>query len=313
MTEISASDPPAKSPDAWPSLPFEAWRDTAATLHLWTQVVGKIRLARAPAVNHWWHVPLYVTARGLSTSPMPAGDRLFEIAFDFVDHRLKIETSDAAVDSFALEPIAVADFYAELMGRLRALGLETRIWTTPVEIADPIPFERDRAHRSYDADHANRFWRVLLQAHRLFTAFRGGFLGKASPVHFFWGSFDLAVTRFSGRLAPVHPGAPNVADSVTREAYSHEVSSCGFWPGGTGMAKPVFYAYAYPQPAGYGDWTAKPAAAFYSKDFGEFLLPYDAVRQAPSPDDALLAFLESTYDGAATLARWDRAALERAR
>jgi hypothetical protein len=311
MTETRASNSPEHRDDAWPSLPFDAWRDTAATLHMWTQVVGKVRLARAPAVNHWWHVPLYVTARGLTTSPMPAGDRLFEIAFDFVDHRLKIETSDPAAESFALEPIAVADFHAELMARLRALGLETRIWTTPVEIPDPIPFERDRTHRSYDPAYANRFWRVLLQAHRLFTAFRGGFIGKASPVHFFWGSFDLAVTRFSGRVAPPHPGAPNVADRVTREAYSHEVSSCGFWPGGPGMEKPIFYAYAYPQPAGYGAAAAKPAAAFYSKDFGEFVLPYDAVRAAPSPDEALLAFLGSTYDGAARLARWDRAALER--
>jgi hypothetical protein len=313
MTETRAATPPPKRDDAWPALPYAAWRDTAATLHMWMQVVGKIRLARAPAVNHWWHVPLYVTARGLTTSPMPAGERLFEIAFDFVDHRLEIATSDPAAESFALEPIAVADFHAELMGRLRALGLETRIWTTPVEIPDPIPFERDRTHRSYDADHANRFWRILLQAHRLFTEFRGGFLGKASPVHFFWGSFDLAVTRFSGRVAPPHPGAPNVADRVTREAYSHEVSSCGFWPGGPGMEKPIFYAYAYPQPERYGDWTARPAAASYSKELGEFVLPYDAVRAAPSPDAALLDFLESTYDGAATLARWDRATLERGR
>jgi len=298
--------------EPWPSLPWDEWRDTCATLHMWTQVVGKIRLAHAPAVNHWWHVPLYVTSRGLTTSPIPYDTRLFQIDFDFIDHRLTIQTSDPAADSFALEPIAVADFYAELMGRLRALGLDTRIWTTPVEIPDPIPFERDREHRAYDRDRAQRFWRILAQAHRLFTAFRGRFIGKTSPVHFFWGSFDLAVTRFSGRVAPVHPGAPNVSDGVTREAYSHEVSSCGFWPGGPGMPKPVFYAYAYPQPAGYGDWKIRPSGAFYSGEFGEFLLPYDDVRQAASPDATLLEFLQSSYDGAATLARWDRASLERA-
>ena len=297
--------------DAWPSLPWTDWRDTCATLHLWTQVVGKVRMAHAPAVNHWWHVPLYVTARGLTTSPIPYGTRLFEIAFDFVDHRLTIETSDPKRDSFALGPVAVADFHAELMGRLKALGLETRIWTTPVELPDPIPFEQDREHCAYDRDAAERFWRALVLAHRLFTAFRGRFLGKASPVHFFWGSFDLAVTRFSGRTAPQHPGAPNIADAVTREAYSHEVSSCGFWPGGPAMPEPIFYAYAYPQPEGFGDWKIRPEGAFYSKDFGEFVLPYEAVRKAASPDDTLLAFLESSYAGAADLARWDRAALER--
>jgi uncharacterized protein DUF5996 len=296
----------------WPDLPFVAWRDTCATLHLWTQVVGKIRLARAPMINHWWQVPLYVTARGLTTSPMPDGARTFQIDFDFLAHRLTIETSDGAADSLALEPRSVADFHAEVMGRLRALELETRIWTTPVEIPDAIPFERDDAHAAYDPEYAQRFWRVLVQADRLFTAFRARFVGKVSPVHFFWGSFDLAVTRFSGRPAPPHPGAPNVADVVTREAYCEEVSSAGFWPGGAGMEQPVFYSYAYPAPPGFGEAAVRPAAAFFSRDMGEFVLPYDAVRRAPSPDAMLLAFLQSTYEAAATLGHWDRAKLERA-
>jgi hypothetical protein len=307
MTEASEQN----RADPWPSLPFEAWRDSCATLHMWTQIVGKVRMAHAPAVNHWWHVPLYVGTRGLTTSPIPYGPRLFEIDFDFIDHRLVIRTSDGRSDEFALAPMTVADFHAELMGRLRALGLETRIWTTPVEIPDPIPFEQDRVHAWYDRDHAARFWRVLVQAARLFTAFRGGFIGKTSPVHFFWGSFDLALTRFSGRPAPVHPGAPNIADGVTREAYSHEVSSCGFWPGGPALPEPIFYAYAYPTPTGFADWPVKPAAAAYNRDLGEFVLPYEAVRTAADPDAALLAFLESSYEAAAVRAGWDRAALER--
>ncbi len=305
-----ATGPPV-STDAWPSLPFGAWRDTCATLHMWTQIVGKIRMAHASPVNHWWHVPLYVSCRGLATSPIPDRGRTFHIEFDFIAHRLGIATSAGEEDGFPLAPCTVADFYGELMDRLRALGLATRIWTMPVEIADPIRFEADRTHAAYDRDYVGRFWRILMQADRVFTAFRGGFLGKASPVHFFWGSFDLAVTRFSGRLAPPHPGAPNVADRVTREAYSHEVSSCGFWPGGPGMEQPIFYSYAYPQPAGFADWPAGPAGAFYSRDFGEFILPYDVVRAADAPDATLLAFLQATYEGAATLARWDRAGLER--
>lgn len=299
------------NPETWPSLPFAEWRDTCATLHMWTQIIGKIRLAQAPLINHWWQVPLYVTSRGLTTSPIPLGERVFEIGFDFIDHRLTIATGDGKADGFALRPIAVADFYAEATQRLRALGIDSHIWTTPVEIPDPIPFEQDRTNAAYDPDYANRFWRILVQADRVFTAFRARFLGKASPVHFFWGSFDLAVTRFSGRRAPQHPGAPNVADKVTREAYSHEVSSCGFWPGGAGMEQPIFYSYAYPRPAGFGDAPVTPAPAFYSRDFGEFILPYDEVRQASSPDEALLDFLQSTYEAAATLAHWDRAALER--
>ena len=297
--------------ETWPSLPFAEWRDTCATLHLWTQIIGKIRLAQAPLINHWWQVPLYVTSRGLTTSPIPHGERAFEIGFDFIAHRLTIETSDGTTDGFALRPIAVADFYGEVMQRLQGLGLDIRIWTIPVEIPDPIPFEQDRIHAAYDADYANRFWRVLVQADRVFTAFRARFLGKVSPVHFFWGSFDLAVTRFSGRRAPPHPGAPNVADKVTREAYSHEVSSCGFWPGGAGMEQPIFYSYAYPQPAGFADAPVRPAAAHYSRDFGEFILPYDDVRQAAAPDQMLLDFLQNTYEAAATLAHWDRAELER--
>jgi hypothetical protein len=296
----------------WPSLPLAEWRDTCATLHMWTQVIGKIRLAQAPMINHWWQVPLYVTCRGVTTSPMPYGARTFQIDFDFLDHRLVIQTSDGPTDGLALRPCTVADFYAEVIQRLRALGLDIGIWTTPVEIPDPIPFERDREHGTYDPDYANRFWRILVQADRIFTAFRARFLGKVSPVHFFWGSFDLAVTRFSGRRAPPHPGAPNVSDRVTREAYSHEVSSCGFWPGGAGMERPIFYSYAYPQPTGFANAPVRPGAAFYGREFGEFILSYDDVRQAAAPDEILLDFLQSTYEGAATLALWDRANLERA-
>jgi Family of unknown function (DUF5996) len=295
----------------WPHLPLDAWEPTRATLHMWTQIVGKIRLALAPAINHWWHVPLYVTCRGLTTSPIPYGARTFQIDFDFIDHRLSIATCDGEHDAFALEPRSVADFYAEIMGRLRSLGLETRIWTTPVEIADPIPFERDHEHAAYDPAFANRFWRALVQADRVLTAFRGRFCGKVSPVHFFWGSFDLAVTRFSGRPAPPHPGAPNVADIVTREAYSHEVSSCGFWPGGPGMPEPAFYAYAYPAPDGFARAAVEPEAAFFSEGLGEFVLPWSSLREAADPDEVLLRFLQSTYEAAADLGGWDRVALER--
>jgi hypothetical protein len=297
--------------DEWPSLPFSEWRDTCATLHMWTQVIGKIRLAQAPLINHWWQVPLYVTSRGLTTSPIPYGARTFQIDFDFIDHRLAITTNDGATEGFALRPCAVADFYGEVMRRLRELGLDIRIWTTPVEILNPIPFEQDRQHGAYDPEYANRFWRVLVQADRVFTAFRARFLGKASPVHFFWGSFDLAVTRFSGRRAPLHPGAPNVADRITREAYSHEVSSCGFWPGGAGLERPIFYSYAYAEPEGFKDAPVRPEAASYHREFGEFILPYDEVRQAAAPDETLLDFLQSTYEAAANSAHWDRAALER--
>lgn len=296
--------------ETWPSLPLERWKDTYATLHMWTQVVGKIRLALAPLINHWWQVTLYVTSRGLTTSPIPYGTRTFQIDFDFLAHELHIDTGEGERRTLPLEPRSVADFYHRTMAALHALGIDVPIWSTPVEIENPIPFERDDRH-AYDPEYAQRFWRILVQTDRVLSAFRAGFLGKASPVHFFWGSFDLAVTRFSGRLAPVHPGAPNVADFVTREAYSHEVSSCGFWPGGGPIGEPVFYAYAYPEPAGFKDFPVQPAEAFYSPDLREFLLPYEAIRNAKSPDQALLAFLQSTYEAAADLGKWDRVNLER--
>jgi hypothetical protein len=303
---------PMKSNEgSWPALDYESWKDSCATLHLWTQIVGKIRLAQAPVVNHWWHVPLYLTSRGLTTSAMPHGARTFQIDFDFIDHRLRIDVSDGRRDSLPLVPRSVADFYGEVMSRLRALGLEVPIWTTPVEIADPIPFERDLVHAAYDPVQINRFWRVLAQVDQVFAVFRARFLGKVSPVHFFWGSFDLAVTRFSGRQAPLHPGAPNIPDFVSREAYSHEVSSCGFWPGNGGFGRPAFYSYAYPQPTGFPDAAIATRGAFYSKDLGEFILPYDSVRQAERPRQLLLEFLESTYAAAADLGQWDRALLER--
>jgi len=279
---------------------------------MWTQIIGKIRLAQAPMINHWWQVPLYVTSRGLTTSPVPYGARAFQIDLDFIEHRLRISIDDGRREGFALRPRSVADFHAELMGRMRSLGFDVRIWTMPCEIEHPIRFEEDHRHAAYDPEFANRFLRVLVQADRVLTTFRARFLGKVSPVHFFWGSFDLAVTRFSGRRAPAHPGAPNVADKVTREAYSHEVSSAGFWPGAAGVSQPVFYAYAYPEPAGFAQAAVAPVAASYSSAFHEFLLPYDAVRQAAAPDDLLLEFLQSTYEAAADLGRWDRAALERA-
>lgn len=298
--------------DDWPSLPFNEWRETCATLHMWTQVVGKVRLALAPHVNHWWQVPLYVTSRGLTTSPMPYGRRTFQVDFDFLEHKLLIETSDGDSREMRLAPRTVADFYGEFISSLRSLGLEVKIWTTPVEVANPVPFEKDETHASYDAEYANRFWRALVQAERVLQKFRSRFQGKCSPVHFFWGSFDLAVTRFSGRPAPTHPGAPGVADSITREAYSHEVSSAGFWPGGDPLPEPIFYAYAYPEPEGFKDFAVRPAEAYYNADFREFVLTYEAARRAPDRDRALLDFLQSTYEAAADLGHWDRAALERA-
>jgi Family of unknown function (DUF5996) len=305
MTETLDRDQTSR-PNAWPSLPLDEWRDTYATVHLWTQVVGKVRLALAPYVNHWWQVPLYVTCRGLTTSVIPYGSRTFQIDFDFIDHRLLMQTSDGATESSALQPRTVADFYSDVMSRLRSLGLDIHIWTMPVEIPNPIPFEADREHRAYDPEFVRRFWRILVQVDRIFTVFRGRFTGKVSPVHFFWGSFDLAVTRFSGRRAPAKPDA----DRVTREAYSHEVSSCGFWPGGDGVELPAFYSYAAPEPTGFATAPVRPAGAFYSKDIGEFILPYDDVRQADAPDTALLEFLQSTYEAAANLGHWKRASLE---
>ena len=300
-------------PGDWPELPLQDWADTCATLHLWTQIVGKIRLAHAPMINHWWQVVLYVTCRGLTTSPIPYGGRSLQIDFDFIDHFLKLQTSDGKSDAMRLEPCTVADFYADLMRRLGKLGLDTRIWTMPVELEAAIPFEQDKTHAAYDPDYANRFWRVLLQVDRLLTQFRGRFLGKVSPVHFFWGSFDMAVTRFSGRTAPKLTGAsPHLGDWVMQEAYSHEVSSAGFWPGNGGFGKAAFYSYAYPEPDGFGAAPIAPDQASYNPELGQFLLPYDAVRQAPSPDEAVLTFLQTTYGAAADLAHWDRSQLERA-
>jgi hypothetical protein len=307
---LSATRPDAKA-QAWPNLPLDDWRDTYTTIHRWTQVAGKIRLAQAPMINHWWQVPLYVTCRGLTTSPIPYGARTFQIDFDFIDHRIVIQTSDGTTESFPLEPRSVADFYGEMMARLRSLGLEVRIWSKPVEISNPIRFEQDHEHNAYDRDYAHRHFRILMQADRILTAFRGRFIGKVSPVHFFWGSFDLACTRFSGRLAAPRTGAANLADRVTLEAYSHEVSSCGFWPGGDGIETPAFYSYSYPEPPGFPEAPVRPNGAFYSKELGQFILPYDIVRQADAPDETLLEFLQSTYEAAATLARWDRSALER--
>jgi hypothetical protein len=300
------------SPDDWPALPFAEWADTCATLHLWTQIVGKVRLAHTPMMNHWWNVPLYVTSRGLTTSSICHGARSFQIDFDFIDHRLKIQTSTGDIETVELGPRSVANFHAELMGRLRGLGLETPIWTMPVEIPDAIPFERDDEHASYDPEYVNRFWRVLVQVDRLLKRFRAPFLGKVSPVHFFWGSFDMAVTRFSGRPAPELGGeSPNLGAWVMREAYSHEVSSCGFWPGNGGYGKAAFYSYAYPEPAGFGQIRIQPDAAFYDQDLGQFILPYDAVRRAASPDEMVMRFLQSTYEAAADKALWNRIALER--
>jgi len=297
--------------EIWPPLPYEAWKDTCDTLHMWTQIVAKIRLACAPHINHWWQVPLYVTSRGLTTSAVPYRERTFEIVFDLIAHRLVISVSDGRTESFPLEPLSVAEFYSEFMGRMRSLDLDIHIWTMPVEIPDPIPFEQDRVHRSYDAEQAQRFWRVLLAATDVFTAFRGDFIGKASPVHFFWGGLDLAVTRFSGRRAPPPPHRPSIPDSVNAEAYSHEVSSCGFWSGNGGFGQAAFYSYAYPEPAGFSEAPVAPAAAYYSRDWGEYFLPYEAMRNTPAPSKALLEFLQTTYDAAANCGHWDRASLER--
>jgi len=299
--------------EAWPSLPFADWRDTCATLHLWAQVVGKVRLVQSPWINHSWHVTLYVTTRGLTTSPIPYGTRSLSIDFDFIDHRLVIQTSDGSVRVLPLRPQAVADFYGAVMGALEDLEVPVHIHTTPNEISDGIPFELDRQHAAYDAAAATRFWRALVQVDRVMKVFRSGFIGKCSPVHFFWGSFDLAVTRFSGRTAPPHPGGvPHMPDWVAREAYSHEVSSAGFWAGNDAAPEAVFYSYAYPEPAGFRDARVEPSEARFDQTLGEFVLPYEAVRRAANPDEALLAFLRSTYGAAADLAHWDRPALERA-
>ncbi|MGN6461718.1 MAG: DUF5996 family protein [Pseudolabrys sp.] len=306
---MSASSPH----DAWPELPLTAWQDTRDTLHLWTQIVGKIRTTQTPWLNHSWHVTLYVSARGLTTSVIPCGARSLEIEFDFIDHVLWLRSSDGQTRQVMLRPQTVAEFYAAVLMALHELGFALRIHPMPNEIANPIRFDQDRVHKAYDADHANRFWRILVRSHRVMAQFRTAFLGKASPVHFFWGSFDLAVTRFSGRKAPLHPGGvPYLPDDIVQEAYSHEVSSAGFWPGGGGgpIDYPAYYSYAYPAPDGCAAAGARPDAAFFSKELGEFLLPYDAVRTAADPDATLMAFLQSTYDAAADRADWNRAALE---
>ncbi|MDT3687629.1 MAG: DUF5996 family protein [Pseudorhodoplanes sp.] len=296
----------------WPALPYNDWKETCATLHLWTQIVGKIRLAQTPWVNHSWHVPLYVTARGLTTLSIPHGARDFQIDFDFVDHVLWVRVSNGHSRQLTLRPMCVGDFYTEVFMMLSALGLDVSINERPNEIAEAIPFRDDAVHRSYDAEAAERFWRILLATHDVLSHFRSGFLGKVSPVHFFWGSFDLAVTRFSGRRAPAHPGGvPNLPDAVAREAYSHECSSAGFWPGGGGVIdEPAFYSYAYPAPKGFAQAHVTPAAAYFHKTLGEFILPYEAVRTANEPERMLMDFLQSSYDAAADLGKWDRANLD---
>jgi hypothetical protein len=302
---------PSATDSSWPDITLTAWEDTRATLQLWTQIVGKIRLAQTPWLNHSWHVPFYVNARGLTTSPIPHGSRSFEMQFDFIDHLLTIELAGGARREIALAPQSVADFYRAVMQALDALGIPVAITEFPCEIAGALAFSRDRVHTAYDAEYAQRFWRALLQADRVMKLFRSGFIGKCSPVHFFWGSFDLAVTRFSGRRAPPFTGkAPGVAESIMREAYSHEVSSAGFWPGGNGADDAAFYSYAYPQPPRFRDGPVSPREAFYSDALGEFLLPYKAVRAAADPDAMLLEFFQTTYETAARTADWDRAALE---
>ena len=297
--------------ERWPELPYVAWKDTCATLHLWTQIVGKTRLALTPWLNHSWHVTLYVTARGLTTSLISSKTADFEIAFDFVDHLILIRMSNGQTASAALKAMTVADLYAAYRTALAELGIEVPINGTPNELIDAIPFADDVSHRSYDPEYANRFWRALLRSHEVFSHFRTGFLGKASPVHFLRGSFDLAVTRFSGRTAPLHSGGfPHMPDAVVREAYSHEVSSAGFWPGGGAIDFPAYYSYAYPVPKGFGEAKVRPGQAFFSNELGEFLLPYDAVRSAKDPERTLLEFLQSTYAAAADLGAWNRSALE---
>ncbi len=302
MTPPSASDY-----DLPPALPFDSWKDTLATVHMWTQVVGKVRLKLCPLVNHFWNVTFYLTARGMTTGAMPFDRGTVEVRFDFIDHRLLIETSDARSAVLTLKPQSVAQFYKNFMTTLADLGVTLKIRTTPCEIPDPIPFEKDNVHAAYDPKAMNTFWRMLVWVEPVLQEFRAGFLGKVSPVHFFWGSFDLAVSRFSGRRAPERPGA----DAMTREAYSHEVSSAGFWPGGGDIKGPAFYSYAAPEPAGLAERKIRPAAAFYHPQLKEYLLMYEDVRTADSPRTALMEFLQSTYDAAADLGKWDRKALER--
>ena len=294
-------------PECWPSLRLDSWKDTYATLHMWTQIVGKLRLSLTPVINHWWNVPLYVTACGLGTSRIPYGENSFELWFDFLHHQLKLETSEGVLKTLPLEPRSVADFYQEFRNLLGSAGIEVKIWRMPVEIPNPIPFDQDRVHASYDRESVEKFWRILLSVDSVFHEFRSGFIGKASPVHFFWGSFDLAASRFSGRRAPERPGA----DAVMREAYSHEVSSVGFWPGRVGVLDAAFYSYTVHEPQGFKGARVRPDSAFYHKELGEFILLYEDVRKAKSPSTALLDFCQSTYDAGASLGNWDQAALER--
>ncbi len=295
------------SEKTWPALPLREWQDTCATLHRWTQIVGKIRLALTPRLNHWWEVPLYVNAAGLTTSAIPYEGEAFEIEFDFIHHQLLIRTTEGAEKRIPLAPRSVAEFYRELMAALKSLGIEVKIWPMPVEIPNPVRFDQDTQHASYDAAYANRLWRILVIVERIFLEFRSRFIGKCSPVHFFWGSFDLAVTRFSGRRAPERPGA----DRITREAYSHEVISAGWWPGSGDIREPAFYAYAAPEPMGFAEATIRPGKAFYHPQMREFLLMYDDVRNSAAPATALLDFLQTTYAAGANLGGWNRAELER--
>ena len=308
MIENNASTS-TNTKDVWPALPIGAWSGTCATLQLWMQVVGKVRLALVPPINHSWHVTLFPSVRGLTTAPMPHGTRMLQIDFDFIDHQLVVDSSEGKRQTFGLEPMTVAEFYRRTMSALDAVGAPVRIWPMPMEVANPIPFAQDETHGEYDPEFVQRFSRVVLQTMRVFTEFRARFRGKVSPIHLFWGAMDLACTRFSGRTAPEHPSMAGLPDRVTRDAYSHEVCSCGFWPGMPGV-EPFFYSYAYPEPPGYKEHSIAPATGSYDKNFGEFVLPYEVMRQSADPDATLLSFLQSTYEAAADLAQWDRDALE---
>jgi hypothetical protein len=300
------------APECWPTLRLADWKDTYATLHMWTQIVGKIRLELTPLVNHWWNVPLYVSSRGLTTSIMPYGARQFEIEFDFFENKLVIRTTDAKSASVDLAPRSVADFYREVMAALRSLDIDVKIWKMPVEIANPIPFDQDTVHAAYDGESVRRLWRILLSVDGVFKTFRSGFVGKSSPSHFFWGSFDLAITRFSGRRAPARNDPDPILRKIMQEAYSHEVISAGWWPGSGEITEAAFYCYAAPTPSGFGEQKVRPAEAYYHSGLGEYVLMYDEVRKAKSPSTALLDFLQSTYEAGATTGKWDRAELEAA-
>lgn len=310
MTKTSPSTSPVTT-DSWPPMRLANWKDTYATLHMWTQIVGKIRLELTPRENHWWNVPLYVSSRGLTTSLIPYGNRCFEMEFDFLRHKLEIRTTDSKTRFVALAPRSVADFYAELMAALHSLDIDVRIWKMPVEVPDPIPFDQDHVHAAYDAEYVQRLWRILLSVDEVFKVFRSRFIGKSSPVHFFWGSFDLALTRFSGRRAPERNDSDPLLRKIMREAYSHEVISAGWWPGGGEVNEAAFYCYAAPKPDGFEQQAVRPAKAFYDSSLGEYLLMYDDVKAAQSPKIALLDFLQSTYEAGATTGKWDREALEK--